>query len=113
MKGLRIGGLVLGYTLLNVLANIGIKLSSTSKGWRDFLLWQIAGNLTGFLGVLTFTALLRLVPLHMAYPVTQGLAMIGVQVIAALLLFREAIEPQQWAGTALVIAGIVLIGMRR
>jgi multidrug transporter EmrE-like cation transporter len=49
---------------------------------------------------------------HVAYPVTQRLAVIGVQVLAAWLLFRETIAPHQWLGTALVVAGIALITVR-
>jgi len=45
--------------------------------------------------------------------VTIGLSVIGVQVIAARLLFRESIGPLQWLGTGLVAAGIVLISGRR
>lgn len=58
-------------------------------------------------------SLLRYVPMHIAYPVTMGLALIGVQVFAAWLFFRESIGLLQWVGTGLVIAGIVLIGARR
>jgi len=59
--------------------------------------------------VLTLTWLLRYLPLHVAYPVTAGLAMIGVQVAAARWLFGEAISAGQWLGTLLVVTGIVLI----
>jgi multidrug transporter EmrE-like cation transporter len=95
------------------LAGVGFKLSAASANVRGFWLWQIAGNIAGFSSVLILTALMRLVPLHVAYPVTQGLAMIGVQVFAARLLFREVIQPGQWLGTGLVIAGIVLISICR
>ena len=59
--------------------------------------------------VLTLTWLLRYLPLHVAYPVTAGLAVIGVQVAAARWLFDEAVSPTQWLGTLLVVTGIVLI----
>ena len=113
MRAWRIGALFLGHLAFTTLASVGFKLSSASSGWRGFLLWQIAGNLAGFAGVLALTGLLRLIPLHVAYPVTQGLALIGVQVVAARLLFREAIQPLQWVGTGLVVAGIVLISSVR
>lgn len=98
--------------LFNILANASFKLSATSSAWRGFLLWQLVGNLAGFITVLTLTGLLRLFPLHVAYPVTTGLAVIGVQVAAARLFFREAISSTQWLGTFLVAVGIVLIGRR-
>ena len=113
MKDWRIDALVLGNLVANVLANIGFKLSAASHDWRHFWLWQVAGNMAGFIGVLTITGLMRFIPLHVAYPVTIGLSVIGVQVIAARLLFRESIGPLQWLGTGLVAAGIVLISGRR
>jgi len=112
MRGWRIAALILANLTFSVLANVGFKLSAASSGWRGFWFWQIAGNLAGFAGVLMLTALMRLVPLHVAYPVTVGLAVIGVQVVAARLLFRETIEPLQWVGAGLVIAGVALIGSR-
>jgi multidrug transporter EmrE-like cation transporter len=113
MRGWRIGALILGNLAFTVLAKIGFKLSAASSDWRGFWFWQIAGNLAGFIGVLTLTRLLRLIPLHVAYPVTMGLSVIGVQVIAAFLLFRESIGPLQWVGTGLVTLGVALIGTRR
>ena len=113
MKELRLAALFLGHLAFTTLASVGFKLSSASSGWRSFLLWQIVGNLAGFVGVLALTGLLRFIPLHVAYPVTQGLAVVGVQVVAARLLFRETVQPLQWMGTALVIAGIVLISSAR
>jgi multidrug transporter EmrE-like cation transporter len=103
--------LLLGGNLVcNILAHIGFKLSATSDGWRGFLLWQAAGNLAGFLAVLALTGLLRFLPLHVAYPLSAGLAVIGIQMGAARLFFGEVISPGQWLGTALVIVGIALIG---
>jgi multidrug transporter EmrE-like cation transporter len=96
--------------LCNVLANVSFKLSALSPTWRGFLKWQLAGNLAGFLTVLSFTALLRSLPLHIAYPITTGLAVIGVQLVAAGAVFNEAILPQRWLGTILVVFGILLIG---
>ena len=113
MRGWRIAALILGNLIFTVLAKVGFKLSAASNDWRGFWCWQIAGNLAGFVGVLTLTWLLRLIPLHVAYPVTMGLAVIGVQVIASRFLFQESIAPLQWMGTGLVTAGIVLISARR
>ncbi len=112
MRELRMAGLILCHMFMTTLASAGFKLSAGSSDWRGFWLWQIAGNLAGFAGVLALTGLLRLVPLHVAYPVTQGLAVIGVQVLSAWLFFRETIELTQWLGTLLIVAGIVLIGSR-
>ncbi len=104
--------LIGGNLLFNIIANASFKLSAASPTWRGFLIWQVIGNLAGLITVLTLTGLLRFIPLRVAYPVTAGLAVIGVQVIAARLLFHEPISPTQWLGTLLIMAGIVLIGGR-
>jgi multidrug transporter EmrE-like cation transporter len=93
---------------VNTAAQIGLKLSAGSHNVRAFLAWQVFGNLAGFLGVLGLTGLLRLIPLHVAYPVTVGLGVVAVT-IAAAFVFREHIGMHQWAGALLVVAGIALI----
>ena len=105
-------GLIASNLLFNILANAGFKASAASPTWQGFLAWQVIGNLAGFITVLTLTGLLRYLPLHVAYPVTTGLAILGVQLVAARWLFREAISPTQWLGAMLVMAGIFLIGRR-
>jgi multidrug transporter EmrE-like cation transporter len=112
-RGAAMTVLLVGANLAcNILAHIGFKLSATSSGWRGFLLWQAAGNLAGFLAVLAMTGLLRFLPLHVAYPLSAGLAVIGIQVGAARLVFGEVISPGQWMGALLVVAGIALIGSK-
>jgi multidrug transporter EmrE-like cation transporter len=86
--------LIGGNLLFNIIANASFKLSATSST------------------LLTLTGLLRFVPLRVAYPVTAGLAVIGVQVAASRMLFHEPISPAQWLGTLLILAGIVLVGGR-
>jgi multidrug transporter EmrE-like cation transporter len=98
--------------LFNVIANASFKFSVTHPTWRSFLTWQVIGNIAGFITVLTLTGLLRFIPLHVAFPVTTGMTVIGVQVLAARLLFHEQISPAQWLGTFLVVIGIMLIGGR-
>lgn len=104
--------LFLANFLFNVLANASFKISAHSPDWRRFLLWQVIGNLSGFITVLTLTGLLRYIPLSVAFPITTGLAVVGVQVLAAAGFFREPVSPAQWLGTALVVVGILLIGGR-
>jgi multidrug transporter EmrE-like cation transporter len=98
--------------LFNIVANASFKVSAFSPNWRGFLTWQVVGNLAGFITVLTLTGLLRYIPLHVAYTVTTGLAVLGVEIVAASVLFRETITPGQWLGAVLVVIGIVLIGSR-
>lgn len=98
--------------IFNILANMGFKLSALSKDWRTFVFWQVIGNLSGFITVLTLTALLRYLPLSVAFPITTGLAVLGVQVLAAGWYFHEPIRPSQWGGSLLIILGIWLIERR-
>lgn len=108
----QVAGLIGCNLLFNIIANSSFKMSAASPNWRGFLAWQVAGNLAGFAAVLTLTGLLKFLPLHVAYPVTVGLAILGVQVVGAALLFHEPIAARQWAGTLLVVLGIFLIGGR-
>ncbi len=98
--------------LFNIVANASFKVAAFSPTWRSFLGWQVLGNLAGFITVLTLTALLRTIPLHVAFTVTTGLAVLGVQVFAAAVLFHEPISRAQWLGTLLVVLGILLVGQR-
>ncbi len=104
-----IGGLLLLNLIFNILGNASFKLSALAGNTKGFLLWQIAGNLAGFVTVLTLTGLLKFLPLHVAQPMVQGLAIIGVQIVAARLFFHESISPAQWIGLVLIVGGIVLI----
>lgn len=104
-----VGGLLTLNLACNVLANASFKFSAMATNWRGFLAWQVAGNLAGFITVLTLTGLLKYLPLSLAYPTTMGLAILGVQVIAARWIFHETILPAQWLGVAFIIAGIWLI----
>ncbi len=101
-----------GNLFFNIVANASFKISADSRTWREFLLWQVVGNLAGLVTVLTLTSLLRYLPLRVAFPLTTGLTVIGVQVVAARWLFHEPITPAQWMGTLFIVAGILLIGGR-
>jgi len=102
--------LILGNLLFNVVANAAFKVSALSPNWRSFLTWQVVGNLAGFITVLTLTGLLRYIPLHTAFTVTTGLAVIGVQIAASAWLFRESISRADWIGAILIVLGIALVG---
>jgi len=113
MQPLQVTLLFIGQIALNVLSNVGFKLSASASEWRGFLFWQVLGNLAGLGTVLGVTALYHRLPMHVVFPVTQGLAVLGVQVFAAKLLFKETIGPTQWAGSLLVAAGIALLSVRQ
>jgi len=98
--------------VFNVVSNAGFKLSAESATLRGFINWQVIGNLAGFITVLTLTGLLRHIPLHIAFPVTTGLAIIGVQMFAGRWFFGEAISVERWLGTILVVVGMLLLTWR-
>ena len=101
--------LVLANLLFNIVANASFRVSAFAESWRSFLAWQVIGNLAGFITVLTLTWLLRYMPLSIAFPLTIGLTVIGVQVFAAAAMFHEPISARQWAGTAAIVIGIFLV----
>ena len=106
---LVIGGLLFLNLVFNILGNASFKLSALAGNWRGLVGWQVVGNLAGFITVLTLTGLLKYLPLHVAQPMVQGLAIIGVQIVAARLFFHEVISPMQWIGMLLIVVGIVLL----
>ncbi len=101
--------LILINLFFNIVANAGFRLSAFSGSWHGFLVWQIVGNVAGLITVLTLTALLRYLPLGVAFSLTTGLAIIGVQLIAAVWLFHEPMSLRQWFGTLTIVAGIWLV----
>ena len=101
--------LILLNLVFNVLANASFRVSAMSDSWRGILTWQVVGNLAGLITVITLTALLRYLPLSVAFPLTTGLAILGVQLIASIWLFHEPISERQWLGTLAIVWGIWLI----
>ena len=99
---------------LNAVANtaghICFKLSAAADNTASTVIfWQIVGNTVAFIGVLAYTGLMRNMSLLMAFPLTQGLTAIGVQVVASLLFFHEQISPLAWVATVLIAAGIIVM----
>jgi multidrug transporter EmrE-like cation transporter len=93
----------------NILANAAFRVSARSATWSDVLIWQVLGNLAGLVTVVTLTAMLRYVPLRTAFPLTTGMSILGVQVVAARWLFNEPISAVQWAGSLLIGVGVFLV----
>lgn len=113
LRALFILGLTVSNLIFTVISNIGFKLSADSTGWQSFLWWQVVGNLTGFLSVIAFTLLLRLISLHMAFAITAGFGFALVQVLGARFVFHEAITNLQWFGVALITGGIFIVSLGR
>lgn len=107
---LLILGLVVANLFFTVIANSSFKLSAQSATLSRFVFWQVIGNLAGFATVIILTLLLRHLPLSIAFPLTTGLGVIGVQVFASRMFFNEPISPAHWMGTLLIFLGIVLLG---
>jgi len=91
------------------MANASFKISAQSSNWRSFLSWQVIGNLAGLVTVITLTWLLRYQPLSVAFPLTTGLGVIGVQFIASHWMFKETISLEHWLGVILIIFGIAFL----
>jgi multidrug transporter EmrE-like cation transporter len=107
-----VAALIIVNLLFNIIANTSFKVSAESPSLRSFLTWQVIGNLAGFATVITLTGLLKFIPLHVAFPLTTGLAVIGVQLAAGKFLFGETISLAHWLGTFFVVIGIVLLSGR-
>jgi multidrug transporter EmrE-like cation transporter len=101
--------MVLVNLAFNILANASFRVSAMSENWRGILTWQVVGNLAGLVTVITLTILLRYMPLSIAFPLTTGLTVLGVQLVAASWIFKEAVSPRQWLGTLAIVIGIWLI----
>jgi multidrug transporter EmrE-like cation transporter len=113
VRSLSIVGLILSNLIFTVASNIGFKLSADSAGWQGFLWWQVVGNIAGFLSVITFTVLLRMISLHVAWAVTAGFGFALVEVLGARFFFHEAITTWQWFGVALITSGIFIVSLGR
>lgn len=101
--------LIIVNLVFNILANASFRVSALSPTWRGLLTWQVVGNLAGLATVITLTWLLRYMPLSVAFPLTTGLTVLGVQFVAASWIFHEPISGRQWLGTLAVVLGIWLI----
>jgi multidrug transporter EmrE-like cation transporter len=96
-------------TLSSVIANAAFEISARSATFRDVLTWQLLGNLAGLVTVVTLTGLLRYVPLSVAFPLTTGASILGVQVVAATWLFHEPMNAARWTGSPLIGVGVLLV----
>lgn len=95
--------------LFSIFANAAFRVSARSATWSAVLIWQVVGNLAGVITVVSLTGLLRYMPLTIAFPVTTGMSILGVQLVAAKWLFNEPINGIQWTGSLLIGVGIFLL----
>ena len=101
--------LVLGNLIFTIIANASFKVSAQSETGRTFFFWQVIGNLAGLVTVITLTWLLRYQPLSIAFPLTTGLGIIGVQLIASHWLFGETVTQGRLLGALFIIIGIAFL----
>jgi len=92
-------------------ANVLLKLSADAGRLWAFLTFQAAGNLAGLAGILVYTWLMRSMPLHVAFPLSRGAGVLGVQLVGSILIFREAFTLKETVGAVAVTAGIILVGL--
>jgi len=107
---MRNAALLLCYFLFATGSNVLLKLSADARETWVILPMFAVGNLAGFAAVLAYTGLLRTLPLHVAFPLSRGLGVLGVQLLAALVYFHEAFTAREAVAVALVTAGIILVG---
>lgn len=84
-----------------------ISLKAATK-WRGkiSMLFLCAGGGMMLLAILAAALVLRTLPLSLLVPFS-GLAYITVP-CAAMIIFRETIQPVFWLGTILIVVGIIL-----
>lgn len=75
------------------------------RGW----MWIAIGLTAHFAHLAAWFYLLKLLPLSIALPLT-GLDYVGVALMSA-WLFSERLDRRRWAGTGLIVIGMVLVGM--
>jgi multidrug transporter EmrE-like cation transporter len=109
--------LFLAYTALSVTGLVLVKkwLPEATTNLRDGAMnsgpvwWSILGALAYIVSFLLWMGLLTRAPLSVAYPVAAGATMC-LTLVASLWIFEERPTVLQLMGSALVLAGIVLIG---
>ena len=108
---------LLGLMALNLVVNVGATSCFAASGHSDrlkaFIIWQATGSAFGLLVQLSFAGLVRYSSLSFANVWGIGVAFVAAQVFAAYMIFNEAFAWPQWAGTALVFAGLVMVAAFR
>jgi drug/metabolite transporter (DMT)-like permease len=102
-------GISVGQLLLKLAANhMQAAPGAGPIGWHLLNAYLIAGLLTLGVSTLGWVSVLRTVPLAQAYPY-MALCFVLVP-LAGIVLLGEPVSWRQAAGTALVIAGVAIIG---
>jgi multidrug transporter EmrE-like cation transporter len=113
VKSTWIAGLIVLNITLHMGANLSFKSSALSSNLKGLVAWQVVGNVSGFLGVLALTYVMRFLPLSQALAYSWGLGFVATEVIGARLVLNESITHMQWFGVLLVTGGVILISLGR
>ncbi|HUW10187.1 MAG TPA: hypothetical protein VM537_10685 [Anaerolineae bacterium] len=113
MKTTLLAGLVLLNVILQTVANVALKWSALSGKLRGLLAWQVVANVSGFMGVLVLTYVMRFLPLSQALAYSWGLGFMATEVIGARLILHETITMLQWTGVLMITGGVVLVSLGR
>lgn len=115
MKVAAIISLAVLTVVLTVAANLMLKRGaheSTAGVFLNLIGWQTFAGFVAFgLALVAYTLLLRYVPLHFAASITSA-KFIGI-ILAAWFVLHERVNPQQWAGMALIAIGILVVSMAK
>jgi len=84
-----IAALVALNVAFSIVANAAFRPSALSTTWSDVLAWQVLGNVAGLVTVIALKCTLRYIPLGVAFPLTTAMSLLGVQVVAARVLFHS------------------------
>jgi undecaprenyl phosphate-alpha-L-ara4N flippase subunit ArnE len=84
-------------------------IASSASRFRTPLLWVLAGLIVYVVEIFVWLRVLAIAPLTLAAPIAS-LNYIGV-VLAGRYLFREHITPRQWAGSVLVMLGVMAVAL--
>lgn len=112
MQVLILAAILLANQICNVGATALFAASGHAERLRTFVFFQILGGVFGLGFQLSFAGLVRYWSLPAANAFGIGLSFVSAQAFAAYLIFHESFRWQQWAGTALVFVGILLITLR-
>jgi len=96
---------VLGQTFFK-LGAVGL---ASGTALRTPMLWVLTGLIVYVVEIFVWLRVLAIAPLTLAAPIAS-LNYIGV-VLAGRYLFRERIVPRQWAGSALVMLGVIAVAL--
>jgi len=99
-------GLLLTYTIISVLGMVLIKAADATFSVKSAIGFALyAGGFLLWIGVI-----LRLMPLSQAFPLAAGMLLLGTQ-FAGWLALGEKLSPIHLGGVALILIGVVLVGM--